>query len=41
MYTLWNRAVLYTKEQSAPPILGFGVSHDIVGNITHDAIGIK
>ena len=40
MYNLWNVAVLYIKEQSALPFIGFGVIHDIIGDITYDIIGI-
>ena len=41
MYTLWNLAVLYIKEQSAPPFIGFEVNHDVIGVVMHDVTGIE
>ena len=41
MYTLSNLAMLYIIEPNAPPYIGFGASHDVTDDVTHDIIGIK
>ena len=41
MYTLWNLAMLYIMEPDVPPLIGFGASHDVIDDITHDIIGIE
>ena len=41
MYTLWNLAMLYIKEQSIQPFIAFGVSCDVIGDITQDVIEIE
>ena len=33
--------MLLIKEQSALPLIGSGVGHDVIGDVMHDMIGIE
>ena len=33
--------MLCIKEQMTPSYIGFGVGHDIIGDVMHDVIGIE